>query len=224
MQLHIERQDRYGLRMATVNPAEAGLGLRERKNRRTRREIVRAMSTLTIEGGWASATIPRIAERADVAPRTVSTWFPSKDDIVFERIDEVIGRSTRHMTEGDGDVVDRLEAWIHEEVAEHPAADPELARLRRAAIEHDPELRARDRQHYERLQAEIAKGVARDVGGEPGDMGPQIFAGAAMGFLWKLGELSREDGEGPRDGLPLITEGLGLLRGTLAAVTAARLD
>ena len=76
MQLHMMMQVlRYAQGMP---PSDAALGLRERKNRRTRRAIVQATAELTIEGGYAAATIPRIAERADVAPRTVSTLVPGQ--------------------------------------------------------------------------------------------------------------------------------------------------
>lgn len=202
--------------MSTFEAAEQGLGLRERKNRRTRRAIVRATAELTIEGGYASATIPKIAERADVAPRTVSTWFPSKDDIVFENTDDHIGRAIKHLRTGSGDVVDRLQGWIAEETAHHAAPDPEIARLRRAAIEHDTELRARDRQHFEHLQSEVARAVGQDLGTSAEDMGPQIFSGAAMAFLWKLGSLALQDD--PQDVEALIGEGYALLRATLVAV------
>lgn len=206
--------------MAPSDALDQDLGLRERKNRRTRRAIVRAATELTLEGGFASATIPRIAERADVAPRTVSTWFPSKDDIVFEGIEDVMARSTSYLRGGTGDVVDRLEAWIAEEVTHHPAADPEIARLRRTAIEHDPELRARERLHMDHLQAELTRAVAADAGVAPDDLGPQMFAGATMAFFWRLGSLGREDE--PQDHERLFAEGYALLRATLAAVTGSR--
>lgn len=206
--------------MPVPEATNQALGLRERKNRRTRVAIVRATAELTIEGGWASATIPRIAERADVAPRTVSTWFPTKDEILFEKTDGHIERAFAYLRTEPGDVVDRLEAWIAEEIHHHAAPDPEIARLRRGAIEHDPELRARDRQLFERVQSEVARAVARDVGGSAEDMGPQIFAGATMAFFWKLGSLALEDD--PQDAGDLLTEGFALLRATLAAVTGAR--
>jgi hypothetical protein len=59
---------------------------------------------LTIERGYPFATIQRIAQRADIAPRTVSTWFPAKDYILFERVDEQIACGLRHLQSGDGDV------------------------------------------------------------------------------------------------------------------------
>jgi AcrR family transcriptional regulator len=219
MQLHRSRQFRYGRHVPTPDASDHALGLRERKNRRTRRAIVRATAELTIEAGWASATIPRIAARADVAPRTVSTWFPTKDEILFEKGAAHVQRAFAHLRTGPGDVVDRLESWIAEEIHHHAAPDPEIARLRRAAIEHDPELRARDRQQVERVQLEVAGAVAADVGATPEDLGPQIFAGATMAFLWKLGSLALEDD--PQDAGELLPEGWRLLRATLAAVTDA---
>src|SRR4051812_40660621 len=96
--------------------------MRERKNRRTRAAIVRAAAELTLEEGYAATTIPRIAERADVSPRTVSTWFPAKDDILLGGTPAIVERSTRHVRDGDGNVVDRLQAWLREEAvhALHP--------------------------------------------------------------------------------------------------------
>lgn len=213
-------QSRYGLHMGTSEATDQGLGLRERKNRRTRRAIVRAAAELTIEGGFASATIPRIAERADVAPRTVSTWFPTKDEILFERTADAIDRAVVAMHDGSGSVVDRIETWIADEVQYHPAPDPEMAQLRRAAIEHDPDLRARERQYFERLQSELARAVGQQLDCSPDDMGPQIFAGAAMGFFWKIGSTAREPD--PGNVAAMLEEGYALLRATLEAVTASR--
>ncbi|MDP9220601.1 MAG: TetR/AcrR family transcriptional regulator [Actinomycetota bacterium] len=198
--------------------SEAALGLRERKNRRTQRAIVQAAADLIIEGGYASATIPRIAERADVAPRTVSTWFPAKDDILFDRVDERIARATQHLRTGAGDVVDRIEAWLADEsTREQP--DREISRLRDAAIAHDPELRARAHRHFDQLQSEIAAAAARDVGVTAEDVGAQTFAGAAMAFLFALRSL---DLEGRRDSTAQMAAGINFLRAGLAAITSAR--
>jgi AcrR family transcriptional regulator len=201
-----------------VPTADAALGLRERKNRRTQRAIVQAAAELTIEGGYASATIPRIAERADVAPRTVSTWFPAKDDILFDRVDDRIGRATRHLRTGSGDVVDRLAAWLSDEAGrdEH---DPELSALREAAIAHDAELRARSHQHLEKIHSELAQAVARDIGVTEQDVGPQAFAGAAMAFLFALRSIGLE---GRADGPEQMAVGLDFLRSGLAALTSGR--
>jgi AcrR family transcriptional regulator len=174
-----------------MSTSDASLGLRERKNRRTRRAIVQAAAELTIEGGYAAATIPRIAERADVAPRTVSTWFPAKDDIMFDRVDETIARASQHLRAGTGDVVDRIRAWIDDEKG-RGRHDPELSRLRDAAIAHDADLRARAHQHLETVRSEIAQAVARDTGAAAEDVGPQAFAAAAMACLFTLRSIDLE--------------------------------
>lgn len=201
--------------MSTAEAPGPRLGLRERKNRRTRLAIVGAAVELTLAGGFASATIPRIAELADVSPRTVSTWFPAKDQIIFERTDQHIVRAIKHLHDGAGDVVDRLKAWIDEEMS-LADPDPEIARLRRAAIEHDPELRARDRQHFEQVQAEVARAAAAAVEGAAEAMDPQIFAGAAMAFLWKIGSMGLEND--PKDVERHLEEGYALLRVTLGSI------
>lgn len=196
---------------------EAALGLRERKNRQTRRAIVRAAAELILDDGYAAATIPRIAARADVAPRTVSTWFPAKDDILFDEIDDSVNRATRHLRGGAGDVVDRLEQWLADESGQE-RHDLEVYRLREAAIAHDPELRARAHRHLDRVQAEISAAVARDVDGAPEDVGVQAFTGAVMGYLFALRSLGLE----PRDDdASQRAAGIAFLRAALAALIQA---
>lgn len=214
--MHADAVVRYARGMAT---GEAPLGLRERKNRRTRHAIVRAAAELTLEGGYAAATIPRIAERADVAPRTVFTWFAAKDDILFEGTTDRIARGVTYIKTGTGDVIDRIQAWLTDEDGREPH-DAEIAGLRRKAIEHDPDLRARDRQHLEQIHTEIARAVAHDIGASAQDMGPQLFAGAATAFLCNL----RSTGLEPRDDAldAQMAAGLELLRTGLASLTPPR--
>jgi AcrR family transcriptional regulator len=198
--------------------SDAPLGLRARKNRDRRRAIVRATAELTIASGYAAATIPRIAERADVAPRTVSTWFTSKDDILFENVDDRIAQATKHLRTGPGDVIDRIKAWLADEMTRE-TPDPEVTRLRRQAIEHDPELRARERQYLERIQLEVARAVAKDIGASVKDVGPQVFAGAVMAFLYSLTSLSLK----PKRALHAqMAAGFEFLRAGLASLTSER--
>jgi AcrR family transcriptional regulator len=199
----------YDRGVPTPDPA---LGLRERKNRRTQLAIVQAAAELTLEGGYASATIPRIAERADVSPRTVSTWFPAKDDILFGPVDETIARASRHLRTGPGDVVDRIVAWLTDESGRE-GHDPEISRLRDAAIAHDPALRARAYQQFQRIQSEITAAVARDTGATAEDVGPQTFAGAAMAFLFALRAI---DLDGRTDAAAQTAVGVAFLRAGLA--------
>ena len=139
------------------------LGLRERKKERTRHAIVAATLELTLERGFEAATITLIAERADVSPRTVSLYFPSKDDIVLGSVDQDLGRLVSHLASGDGDIVDRLRDWMLSEAAVS-AEEDELERLRSRVLQTDPYLRMRERRLLEAAEEAIAGAVAHDLG------------------------------------------------------------
>src|SRR5580700_5845438 len=56
----------------------------ERRKRRTRQAIQAAALELFAECGYRETTINDIAERADVAPRTVTVHFPAKEELLFD--------------------------------------------------------------------------------------------------------------------------------------------
>src|ERR1700728_4055057 len=56
----------------------------ERRKRRTRQAIQAAALELFAERGYRDTTINDIAERADVAPRTVTVHFPAKEELLFD--------------------------------------------------------------------------------------------------------------------------------------------
>ncbi len=170
------------LSVSSVTPTP---GLRERKNLRTRQAIIRAAAELTHEVGFAGATIPKIAERADVAPRTVSVWFPVKEDILFEDIGDQVARLEAQLSGGEGTVVDRIDDWLSGE-SQRLQPDIEIHELRFRAIMADPQLRARELQLLEPISTAIARAVAHDLQEPEGSMRPQVFAAAAMGFLLSI--------------------------------------
>src|SRR5580693_1822601 len=56
----------------------------ERRKRRTRQAIQKAALDLFAERGYRETTINDIAARADVAPRTVTLHFPTKEELLFD--------------------------------------------------------------------------------------------------------------------------------------------
>jgi AcrR family transcriptional regulator len=62
-----------------------GEGLRERKKRRTRETIAAAAMALFEARGFDDVTIAEIARAADVSEKTISNYFPAKEDLVFGR-------------------------------------------------------------------------------------------------------------------------------------------
>jgi AcrR family transcriptional regulator len=191
------------------------LNRRERKTLRTRREIVRAAAELVLEDGYERATITRIAERADLATRTVTTRFASKEAIFFEDLEVVLDRVEEHLERSDGDVIDRLRRWIDEVAGLDEVRDPEMRVLRSRAVAHDPDLRALRVQHFDRAHAAIAAAVARDAGTSVTGVGPQAFAAAAVAMLGVIEQLAAED---EAQALPELERGFAVLRGALDAL------
>jgi AcrR family transcriptional regulator len=64
-------------------------GLRERKKARTRLAISDIATRLFHERGFEEVTLAQIAEAADVSVKTVLNYFPTKEDLFFDRADEL---------------------------------------------------------------------------------------------------------------------------------------
>lgn len=158
-------------------------GLRTLKKRRTRRDIVMATLELSLESGYRATTIPMIAERAMVSPRTVSTYFPNKDEIPFDGSEEVLEGLAARLGEKDRPLIERLRLWIEDR---GPAHDEELEVLRRRAITEDSDLRLIEHRYLDRFADVTAAAVAEELGSAPGDPGPQTFAAAFLGVLLSL--------------------------------------
>jgi AcrR family transcriptional regulator len=167
--------------MAAVATEE---GLRALKKRRTRRDIVVATLELSLESGYRATTIPMIAERALVSPRTVSTYFPNKDEIPFDGFEEVLEGLAARLGEKDRPLIDRLRVWIDDrEPKQH---DEELELLRRQALMRDSDLRLIEHRYLDRFAELTAAAVAEELGAAPDDPGPQTFAAAFLGVLLSL--------------------------------------
>ncbi len=196
-------------RMAT------GEGLRALKKQRTRRDIVVATLELTLEDSYRATTIPLIAERAMVSPRTVSAYFPNKDDIAFDDSDEILAELEAHLDETDAPLVDRLRRWIYD----REPKDKELSHLRMRAVTADPDLRVIEHRHLDRFGAAVARAAAAEIGADPQDPGPQTFAAAFLGVVLALRErVMREAPAEPKG--DYLEAGFNFLEAGLAALGA----
>jgi AcrR family transcriptional regulator len=70
----------------TAEPA-APKGLREPKKQRTRELIAETARTLFVERGFERVTVAEVARGAEVSEKTVFNYFPSKEDLVFWRLE-----------------------------------------------------------------------------------------------------------------------------------------
>lgn len=71
------------------NPGE---GLRERKKRIMRQQISDVATTLFIVRGFDRVSVAEIAEIVGVSEKTVFNYFPTKESLVFDRVDEGVTR------------------------------------------------------------------------------------------------------------------------------------
>jgi AcrR family transcriptional regulator len=62
-------------------------GLRERKKQQTRATLVAAALDLVDRQGYERTTVEQIADAAEVSPRTVAHYFPSKDLMLLSLLD-----------------------------------------------------------------------------------------------------------------------------------------
>jgi AcrR family transcriptional regulator len=191
-------------------------GLRERKNARTREAIERAAYELTLEQGYERTTVVEIAERADVAPRTVFTRYPSKDSIIFGRSDASAARLTEAITAHDGALVDRLAVFIRDSIAAYENA-LELEKLRVRAILGDPYLRRTLRGQLDTTEDTIAQQLATELGVPPTSAGVRVFAAGVTGLFMAMLDSCIQNPD-HHDSLAIIEAGLPVLRAALEAL------
>ena len=67
----------------------ASTGLRERKRARTRRHIADTAARLFAERGYEHVAVTDVAREAEVAEQTVYNYFPTKEQLVTDREQEV---------------------------------------------------------------------------------------------------------------------------------------
>lgn len=195
--------------------SEDGPGLRERKNARTRDAIERAAAELALEQGYDHTTVDQIAERADVAPRTVYVRYPTKEAILFSGSEDTAS-FREWIAEGEDDLVTRLARFVQARVAAgEERAD--LERLKMRAIWTDPYLRRILRGKLEDAEQLISARLSSELGLPVDDSGPRVFAGAITALFITMAAKAVEH---PDDFEPLeeCARGLLFLRAGLDAL------
>jgi AcrR family transcriptional regulator len=155
----------------------ASPGLRERKKQKTRETIARVALELFDERGYEHTTIAEIAEAAEVSPRTIFAYFPSKEDIFFcelpalqERLAQALLKRSAGTT-----TLDVLRDFIVETLS----PDPNSAR-RKTIIANDETLSRNKRARFAPLEQLVIEAIAEDLHAGPDDIRPQIVAASLL--------------------------------------------
>jgi AcrR family transcriptional regulator len=164
----------------------AEAGLRERSKARRRAAIIRAAFELFAERGYGATTVADIAEAAEVAPRTVSMYFPAKQDIAMSRLGDGVASLTAAIQDRrPGETVHEVFGrWLLASQTE--PEDRELYRLARRMFAANPDLAALRAARIAAAIREGAAAIAADTGSTPGAIGPRIAAAAAAAITMEI--------------------------------------
>lgn len=155
-------------------------GLRERKKRRTRETIADVAMGLFVQRGFDDVTVAEIAQAADVSVNTIFNYFGTKEEIFFDRQNEVENLWSRIVQEravGESAVA----ALRRDFLAALARCDPysglndglvPFVRI----IEASPTLKVREREIGERGAASLAQTLAVDSEGGAEDITPLVVA------------------------------------------------
>ena len=185
--------------METLAAGAGQAGLRERKKLQTRARIADAALRLFKERGFDQTTVAEVAAAADVSVKTVFNYFPAKEDLFFDRADEV------------------EQIWL-DAVADRRPDEPLLAGLRRRVLSRFADhpngpgvdfrkvlagstlLQARGQQMWASHEDAIAGALAERLGAGADDATARVLAHQVLSIhpmMLRMVELWTEQGEPP---------------------------
>jgi AcrR family transcriptional regulator len=193
-------------------------GLRERKKQRTRETIIRVALELFAERGYEHTTIAEIADAADVSPRTIFAYFPSKEEIVFCDLPDIQERLAQALRERPAGTT-ALDA-LGQFIAESFSRDSYDV-LRKRIVASDEALRRSQRARFAPLEQLIVEAITEDLHTGPDDIRPRIVAatiGAAFNAVHDRDVAAPPESFSPEQTMAVINDVMGFLRGGLEAL------
>ncbi|MER5218686.1 TetR/AcrR family transcriptional regulator [Streptomyces sp. NPDC002838] len=200
-------------------------GLRESKKQETRQLISDVATGLFLAQGFERTTIAEIAAAARVAKKTVTNYFPHKEDLALDHQDAFTASLAATVTgrqAGESALSALRRAFADAATDADPVAGfsgPDFARM----IADSPTLSARLRDLHDLREAALADALADATGAPRGDITPRTAAallGAVHRTLFqRIQELTLTGQDNARISATVIAEAdsaFGLLEPSLA--------
>ncbi|WP_121747573.1 TetR/AcrR family transcriptional regulator [Streptomyces sp. E2N166] len=162
-------------------------GLRETKKRETRQLISDHATRLFIEQGFERTTIAEIADAARVAKKTVTNYFPRKEDLALDHQDQFVAALADTVTArepGETPLAALRRAFMASVAAQDPVAGfagPAFTRM----IADSPTLTSCLRGLHDRREEALAAALAGATAASPDDITPRTAA-ALLGGVHRV--------------------------------------
>ncbi|MEE1751060.1 TetR/AcrR family transcriptional regulator [Streptomyces sp. SP18CS02] len=162
-------------------------GLRETKKRETRQLISDHATRLFMAQGFEETTIAEIATAARVAKKTVTNYFPRKEDMALDHQDAFVASLAETVAArepGEAAFTALRRSFGAAVAARNPVAGfagPEFSRM----IDESPTLSACLRALHDRREEALAAALARATGTSPDDITPRTAA-ALIGAVHRV--------------------------------------
>jgi AcrR family transcriptional regulator len=174
----------------------AAPGLRERKKAATRELIGETARRLFAERGFEHVSVAEIARVADVSEKTVFNYFPTKEDLVYWRLesfeDELLS-TVRDRAVGES-VLTAFMRFVRAPRGLLARVDP-AARERLAAVTRmiasSPSLLAREQQIFAGYTDSLAALIREETAAADDDVRPWVVANALLGVHRSLIDYTR---------------------------------
>ncbi len=162
-------------------------GLRERKRRLTRQLISDAATSMFATRGFDNVTVSEVAERVGVSEKTIYNYFPTKEALVLDTVDESIDRLAQALRDrGPRDsLTDAVVTALAADMERFYDAPDELLQfvpLFGQMIDSTPTLRAAWLEVHDRLAKVVREELAARAEVDPRDPEP-MAAGRALAGL-----------------------------------------
>jgi AcrR family transcriptional regulator len=189
------------------------MGLRELKRERTRRLISDKAFELFTDHGFGRTTVEQIAAAAEVGPSTLYRYYPTKETLVLEFVEDSLFGALDwfRLQPPDTDLPDALQSVI-ERVLDQMESNPDRVRTVYSLAEKTPSLSAHLAEVIWRWRNELTAILTTRLAGSSVGFTAALAAGTTMNII-EIVVQTWVDNPNGTNVKAMAQEAMGLLRG-----------